>query len=152
MPKEDLFTQLYQMLFFTSFIDDLTTSKLPLPSFLHACHVLCSTYPHPQALLAAPPSPLLPWNDALPELLEMAMLERRVFVGTMSDKRKIFGLCYPFSRSGDTIAILHGCRWPVQLRRIEGKEEFTVVGEVYVHGYMKGEAMGVYQNREFKIL
>ena len=44
------------------------------------------------------------------------------------------------SRTGDKICLLLGCRIPVILReRSEGGHE--LVGEVYVHGIMKGEAL-----------
>ncbi len=44
------------------------------------------------------------------------------------------------TRKGDIVCLLFGCRVPVVLRkRTEGGYE--LVGEAYVHGVMKGEAM-----------
>jgi hypothetical protein len=63
----------------------------------------------------------------------------------------IVGLCYTCCE-GDTIAILYGCRYPVVLRRVEEEaEKYEVIGEVYTHGYMLGEALneskGVFERK-----
>lgn len=50
------------------------------------------------------------------------------------------GMAPPETKKGDVVCLLLGCRVPVVLReRIEGGYE--LVGEAYVHGVMKGEAM-----------
>ena len=44
------------------------------------------------------------------------------------------------AKKGDKICLLFGCRVPVVLReRVDGG--FELIGEVYVHGIMKGEAL-----------
>jgi hypothetical protein len=43
------------------------------------------------------------------------------------------------ARLGDVIAILFGCSIPLVLRRSGPSEAWTVVGEVYVDGFMNGE-------------
>ncbi|KAF5609078.1 heterokaryon incompatibility het-6 [Fusarium subglutinans] len=42
-------------------------------------------------------------------------------------------------QAGDIICVLFGCKVPFCLRRVE--ERYLLVGECYVHGLMKGEAM-----------
>ena len=52
------------------------------------------------------------------------------------------GLCYTSCEEGGTVAILYGCRYPVLLRRVDGEvERYKIIGEVYTHGYMLGEAL-----------
>lgn len=51
-------------------------------------------------------------------------------------------------QQGDTVAILYGCSWPVILRAHEEiPTQFRVLGEVYVDGFMEGEALEL---RSFK--
>jgi hypothetical protein len=42
---------------------------------------------------------------------------------------------------GDAVAVLIGCSVPVCLRRAAGSNEWILVGECYIHGYMDGEAI-----------
>lgn len=44
-------------------------------------------------------------------------------------------------RSGDTVAVLYGCRWPVVLRRLENRETCEFLGIAYIYGLMQGEAL-----------
>lgn len=76
--------------------------------------------------------------------VELKFLEQ-VALATMR-KRLLFtyegyiGMAPHETRKGDKICLLLGCRVPVVLRqRVEGGYE--LVGEVYVHGIMKGEAL-----------
>jgi len=43
--------------------------------------------------------------------------------------------------TGDLVAALWGCQWPVVLRQRSQKEEYAVIGVSYVHGIMHGEAV-----------
>lgn len=43
---------------------------------------------------------------------------------------------------GDTVAVLIGCSVPMILKRYAGTEEYEVVGEAFMPGFMKGEAIG----------
>ncbi|KAK3675487.1 hypothetical protein LTR78_004570 [Recurvomyces mirabilis] len=48
----------------------------------------------------------------------------------------------PMSMStGDILAILWGCPWPVVLRPLQDSDEFSLVGVAYVYGIMSGEAI-----------
>jgi hypothetical protein len=43
---------------------------------------------------------------------------------------------------GDTIAVIHGFRIPMLLRRVPGAEErYRFLGICYVHGFMDGQAL-----------
>ncbi|KAK2006747.1 HET-domain-containing protein, partial [Colletotrichum eremochloae] len=57
-----------------------------------------------------------------------------------SQERWDYGLCPPDSRKDDLICILFGCSVPVILRKAPDGC-MTLVGEVYVHGKMDGEAV-----------
>jgi hypothetical protein len=45
------------------------------------------------------------------------------------------------ARQGDLVCILYGCSVPVVLRQTPGEDTYSFVGECYVDGYMKGEAL-----------
>ena len=51
-------------------------------------------------------------------------------------------LCLAPARTevGDCVALLKGGRTPFILRAVAAEEEYTLVGEAYVHGMMYGEA------------
>ncbi|KAF4449563.1 hypothetical protein FALBO_16633 [Fusarium albosuccineum] len=55
---------------------------------------------------------------------------------------------------GDTIAVLHGARTPLILRPAETAGNWIIVGDCYVHGLMKGEALNVVglEERTFDIV
>ncbi|TGO53831.1 hypothetical protein BCON_0117g00240 [Botryotinia convoluta] len=113
-----LFTALRKTLLKTGYIDELVSQHLPVPTFIKICNIFL-----------AQTSPLRE-NDA--ELvsklfccLKMAMEDRCFYTGmTTEDERGkgVMGVTFPFSREGDVIAVLYGCRWPVLLRR-RGFEE-----------------------------
>ncbi|KAF7919386.1 uncharacterized protein EAE97_011718 [Botrytis byssoidea] len=75
----------------------------------------------------------------------MAMDDRRFYTGmTTEDERgkSIMGVTFPFSRKGDVITALYGCRWPVLLRReLDKQDELMVRGKVYANGFMNGEGL-----------
>ncbi|KAH8672888.1 heterokaryon incompatibility protein-domain-containing protein [Tricladium varicosporioides] len=79
------------------------------------------------------------------------MIDRRLIV---TGKGR-FGLAAKGAEQGDIICILFGCTVPVLLRTV-GDGSFWLVGEIYVHGIMEGEAMldlknGEYTQRDFVI-
>ena len=91
---------------------------------------------------ADPTKPERAMNDLTDE--EVRFLE--VIMLTSFHKRLMFthegyiGMAPHHARKGDIVCLLLGCRIPVVLReRKEGG--FRLVGEAYVHGIMKGEAM-----------
>lgn len=65
------------------------------------------------------------------------------------------GLCFPDARVGDEVWVLAGGRVPFVLRRLDGPggvngevnkgaQNFRLVGECYLHGFMDGEALHVH--------
>ncbi|KAE8446651.1 hypothetical protein EG329_011844 [Mollisiaceae sp. DMI_Dod_QoI] len=57
---------------------------------------------------------------------------------------------------GDIICVLYGCKIPLLLRAVDGSNFYKVIGAVYVHGFMFGEAIamqekGLLQEREFNL-
>ncbi|KAF2145870.1 uncharacterized protein K452DRAFT_102434 [Aplosporella prunicola CBS 121167] len=51
------------------------------------------------------------------------------------------GLAPELCEVGDALAVLHGCRVPLVLRRVEGEESYRLVGDCFVEGAMNGEAV-----------
>ncbi|KAH6996937.1 heterokaryon incompatibility protein-domain-containing protein [Ilyonectria destructans] len=43
------------------------------------------------------------------------------------------------TNKGNEVWILSGCRTPLVLRKLEGRREYSLIGEAYVHGIMHGE-------------
>jgi hypothetical protein len=67
---------------------------------------------------------------------------------------KLAGLAPQLSEVGDKIVVLLGCDFPVVMRDVDGRCE--LIGEIYVDGIMRGEAMdglesGEYTERNFEI-
>lgn len=58
-------------------------------------------------------------------------------------KQGELGMAPRAARKGDVVCILIGCSVPVVLRRLNSEEAFVVVGECFLPGFMKGEALAV---------
>ncbi|KAF7905706.1 hypothetical protein EAE99_012007 [Botrytis elliptica] len=134
-----LFTALRKTLLETGYIGELVSQHLPVPTFLRICNIfLAQTSP-------------LQENDAelvskLFYYLKMALEDRCFYTGMTSEGwrwNSVMGVTFPFSRKGDVIAVLYGCRWPDLLRRrgLEERDGFVVLGEVYVNGFMNREGL-----------
>ena len=134
-----LFSALRKTLLKTGYIGELVSQHLPVPTFLKICHMFFAQTSPPRENDAELVSKLFYY-------LKMAMEDRCFYTGMTSEEERgksVMGVTFPFSREGDVIAVLYGCRWPVLLRR-RGSEEtdgFTVLGEVYVDGFMNGEGL-----------
>ncbi|KAK0113803.1 hypothetical protein ONS95_014052 [Cadophora gregata] len=64
----------------------------------------------------------------------------------------VFGQCYPFCREGDVLAAFYGCSRLAVLRHDPlDKGKFKVMCEAYVHGFMNGEGVGMFEEREFEL-
>ena len=64
--------------------------------------------------------------------------EGRSFVVTKSGR---LAWCPQTCQEGDIISVLAGGRVPFVLRKVEGQENYQLVGDAYVHGIMDGEAV-----------
>jgi Heterokaryon incompatibility protein (HET) len=73
--------------------------------------------------------------------VEEVLFGRKLFTYEWADETYRMGAIGPSKiLSGDLVCILLGCSVPVILReRQEGADEYTVIGECYVHGKMEGE-------------
>jgi len=45
------------------------------------------------------------------------------------------------AKKGDVIAVIYGCSIPVLLRELPKKDTYELIGECYVHGFMRAEAI-----------
>lgn len=92
-------------------------------------------------------------EDALEEIREASSMqiniydsyERRFFITTsIKGIATQHGLGPGWTDAGDEIAILHGARFPVILRKVDKKDSqlrYQVVGDCYITNIMKGEAV-----------
>jgi len=53
----------------------------------------------------------------------------------------LIGMGTGFMRRGDIVVVPFGCSTPILLRAEGQSDEFRYVGDVYIHGYMHGEAL-----------
>jgi hypothetical protein len=60
-----------------------------------------------------------------------------------------FGLAPGFAVAGDLLCIPFGCLTPLVLRPCENY--YTVIGEAYVHGFMRGEAIKLLEKGDLKV-
>ncbi|KAL3420136.1 hypothetical protein PVAG01_08635 [Phlyctema vagabunda] len=79
------------------------------------------------------------------------MMNQRRFVFSNSG---IVGLAPWTAEEGDIICVLHGCRFPVVLRK--EADHFILIGEAYIDGFIDGEALrgadeGRYESSTFAI-
>lgn len=136
-----LFKALRETLLKTGYIDDPVSRDLSDSIFLKICQLFLSRFPsfHRRDLELV---------DRLCCYLKMAMEDRCFYTGVTSEESgglSVMGVTFMFSREGDVLAVLYGCRWPVLLRR-RGSEDgdgFVILGEVYVNGFMNGEGLGL---------
>jgi hypothetical protein len=56
-------------------------------------------------------------------------------------KDGLMGMGTGFMGSGDIVVVPFGCSTPILLRAEGRRNEFRYVGDVYIHGYMNGEAL-----------
>jgi len=63
----------------------------------------------------------------------------RTFCITRDGSR--LGMGTGFMRRGDIVVVPFGCSTPILLRAEGQSDEFRYVGDVYIHGYMHGEAL-----------
>jgi hypothetical protein len=75
--------------------------------------------------------------------LGIFFFERRFCVS----KTGYLAIVPPLSQAGDVIAVIHGAETPFVLRPLGGHcMEYTLVGECYTHGLMRGEVKGLKNN------
>ncbi|CAI6332426.1 unnamed protein product [Periconia digitata] len=65
----------------------------------------------------------------------------RMSLRLMTSTNGGIGMVVQKAMKGDVVCILFGCNVPLLLRRTKDRDNFTVVGECFLDGYMKGEAL-----------
>ena len=76
------------------------------------------------------------WINAYQDAALMRCM-KRAFVVT---EKGYFGLALSTTKQGDLVCVIRGCNVPFVLRETQ-KGTFELIGEVYVHGIMNGEAV-----------
>jgi hypothetical protein len=71
---------------------------------------------------------------------------RKIFI----DERGSFGWVSDQAKTGDVLCVLLGCNVPILLRQ-DGQEEYTFIGEAYVHQLMEGQAIDALERDEVKL-
>ncbi|KAK3647812.1 hypothetical protein LTR56_007786 [Elasticomyces elasticus] len=79
--------------------------------------------------------------------LALTMAGDRAYFTTASG---LLGLVPPSSREGDQVWFFSGAKLPFVLRPEADGIHYTLVGEAYVNGYMRGEILGVTAESEFQ--
>ena len=59
----------------------------------------------------------------------------------MQSKKGYVGWTSPHAQEGDVLCVFAGSRCPFLARRVEGKDEYRIIGDTYAHGLMSGEAL-----------
>jgi len=63
-----------------------------------------------------------------------------------------FGICAPTTRVDDYIVVLQGYDLPVILRERPGAPNtYEFISELYLHGFMRGEGVGHFEEQSFEI-
>lgn len=72
--------------------------------------------------------------------VQSVIWNRKFFTTTGMDGEETFGLAPAQSKAGDIICILFGCSVPVLLRKID-TVYYKLIGEIYLHEMMDGQAL-----------
>lgn len=70
----------------------------------------------------------------------------RIRIRSLAAGLGFFGLGPRDVQERDVVFVLYGCSVPVMLRRVEGGEHWSLVGEVFVAGIMDGEVVAAVGN------
>lgn len=58
-------------------------------------------------------------------------------------ENELMGMGTGFMRKGDIVVVPFGCSTPILLRAEGRRNEYRYVGDVYIHGFMNGEALAM---------
>lgn len=70
-----------------------------------------------------------------------------------SDQKNIvstIGLCPVYANRGNVVAVIRGCRYPIVLRKAE--HGYMVTNSIYMHGFMKGEAVDRFPEVDIELI
>lgn len=138
------------------YVQQLLYTALAGPAALHARqHALQEWYLANESLCVRGASisehlsaviPLLQCTDAfercdLWRAADMTVGERSWDCRLVVTEQSHMAMAPRLARKGDVVAVLIGCSVPLILRMLEGKEEYIVVGECFIPGFMDGEVI-----------
>jgi hypothetical protein len=89
----------------------------------------------------------LVYLDRFPTAFESGIRRRKLII----TKDGNIGAAPAETKVSDLVCVLYRCSVPAVLRPITGADEFTFIGECYVHGFMDGEAVAGLETGEFTI-
>lgn len=104
------------------------------------CVLRASVSEHLQMVGPPPPGHETRGEHSLWQASECTVGERPWDCRPITTDQGHMGMAPRQAMKGDAIAVLIGCSVPVILRRFAGKEEYEVIGEAFMPGFMKGEA------------
>jgi hypothetical protein len=64
--------------------------------------------------------------------------------------RECYGLAPSITKPGDICCVIRGTKVPYILRKTYGTSHYKLVGEAYIHGFMRGEAIGLVETGELR--
>jgi len=79
--------------------------------------------------------------------ISWTMINRRFF----TSRNGIMGIGPTTTQEGDLIVVLEGLDVPVTLSK-HNSNKWSFEGDVYVHGFMEGQAMGLFEPQEFSLI
>lgn len=80
-------------------------------------------------------------DNQMVEMMAYGMTLRHVFslCAFFVTEKALIGLGPHNTMVGDVVVRFDGMRWPFLLRPVQGTGDFQLVGQCYLHGYMRGE-------------
>jgi Heterokaryon incompatibility protein (HET) len=71
-------------------------------------------------------------------------------ISAVKESATAIGLCSRNARVGDIVTVVRGCMHPLLLRPVSGRYE--LIGEIYVYGFMNGEALERFEEVEIEFV
>jgi hypothetical protein len=80
-------------------------------------------------------------DNKMEEIMAYGMALRHIFLlcAFFVTENALMGLGPHNTMAGDVVVHFNGMRWPFLLRPVPGTDDFQLVGQCYLHGYMRGE-------------
>jgi hypothetical protein len=80
-------------------------------------------------------------DNKMEEIIAYGITLRHIFLlcAFFVTENALMGLGPHDAMAGDVVVYFNGMRWPFLLRPVPGTDDFQLVGQCYLHGYMRGE-------------
>jgi hypothetical protein len=159
LDEEDLGNPIHDTFCKTLCLDQIPPDWVQSGSWAKACY-------HAFAYMARKKVPRLPLDRGLEKCVESNIMARgtqrqflldhfaknmmgRCFL--LTKKRKLVGLGSGFMTKGDLIIVPLGCSTPILIRPEGRDNEYRYVGDVYIDGFMYGEAIDQWERGNLKL-